>query len=263
MANKNLRTLAALGAMTVGGLFVVTSIPTTNYTNIALGLGIAVAGFVYLGRGLSKGRGREKNVVALDLIAVALIAVFFLTMLLGALSGLIGNDQPTQNITQFLLLMEFGGLLLTLVSGILVISPPVSKGKFNTIILYITANFAAFFLLNLIVPPASYRFLGLSIAPSSPLITVLISIPEETVFHVWLAPWLANISKTGALGGSFMQGIVATVYHLFVLGTQPAKLGIVFGAFFIAGFTAIKARYASVTFTNHLVNNFLSVFAGI
>lgn len=256
------RIILTLSAMLVGGIFVVTSITNTNYTNITLGLGIAVGAFIYLGRG-TRGRGGEKSVVAIDLIAVAIIAVFFLMMLLGALSGLIGNDQPTQNVTQFLLAMEFGGIVLALISGVLRIAASITKAKFNTIILYIAANFAAFFLLNLIVPPTSYKFLGLSIAPSSPLITVLISIPEETVFHIWLAPWLANVSKTGPLGGSFMQAIVATVYHLFVLGTQPAKLGIVFGAFFIAGFTAIKARFASVTITNHLVNNFLSVFAGI
>ena len=263
MVNRNMTLLIALAVMTIGGIYIVTSISSMNYANILVGTVITIGGFIYLGRGLSRGRGREKSVVALDFIAVALVAVFFLVMLLGALSGLVGNDQPTQNITQFLLLMEFGGLLLTLVSGILVLSPSVNRAKFNSIILYIAANFLSFFILNLIVPPVSYRFLGLSIAPSNPLITVMISIPEETVFHIWLAPWLANVSRTGALGGSFMQAIVATAYHLFVLGTQPAKLGIVFGAFFIAGFTAIKAKFASVTFTSHLVNNFLSVFANI
>ena len=249
--------------MIVGGIFIVTSLQSLNYTNIVIGVIIAGAAFILIGRGLSKGRERGRNTVAIDLIAVVLIATFFLTMLVGDLFGLIGRDQPTQNITQFLLVMEFGGLILTLISGGLVLNPVITTPKFNTAMLYIAANFAAFFVLNLIVPPASYKILGLSISPANPFIMVLISIPEETVFHVWLAPWLANVSRTGPLGGSFMQAIIASAYHLFVLGTQPEKLGVVFGAFFVTGFTAMQAKLASVTMTNHLVNNFISVLGRI
>ena len=257
--------LFILAAFLGGGIFIVVSIPSLNYLTLSIGLVVIAVAFILLGRSMSRGRSRgEKLYVAVDLLSVALMGIFFLSMAVGNLSGLVTNDQPTQNVTHFMIELGLIGIVMAFVSKVLRLTSGVSKVQFSKELIYISANFGAFLILNIIVPPTAYRILGLSsVLPSNPFITVMISVPEELVFRLWLGPWLGNISRTGAIGGSFMQAIIGTAYHLFVLGTNPSALGIVFASFFVMGFTAMRSKLLSITITDHLVNNFLSVTTGI
>ena len=256
MARNMTRILATIVAMGLGGFLIVGSLPTLNYFQAFIGSVIAAVGFIFLGRGMLRNRG--SFFVALDFAAVALIGIFFLSLLVSYLGGILGNDQQAINLVQFLMVFELVGLVMMFVSGVLRFAATISKTAFNTDLLYIVANFAGFFILNLLVPPSAPLLLKQSVSPGNPFVTVMISIPEETMFRGWLGPWLANISHTGPLGGSFMQGILFAVYHLFVYGTNPALLGIVFGAGFISGYRAIKTRILSVTIVDHMINNWLS-----
>jgi membrane protease YdiL (CAAX protease family) len=254
------RTLLTLGALFVGGYLIVSALPVLDYLQALVGSAIATVGFIFLGRGVGRGgRSSERLFVALDFTAVALIAVFVLTMILGALAGILGADQTTINLTEFLLEFEFAGIIMAFVSGVLRILPSISRSAFDTQLIYIVANFAGFFVLNLAVPPTTPLLFRQSVSPGNPFVTVMIAVPEESVFRLWLAPWLGNVSKTGALGGSFMSAILFAVYHLFVYGTHPVLLGIVFGAGLITAFSALKTRVLSVTIIDHLANNFISV----
>lgn len=257
MPKGTTRLLVTIIAMATGGFLVVGSIPTLDYFQAFIGSAVAAVGFVFLGRGVL--RNRSSFFVALDFAAVVLIGVFFLSLLISYLGGILGNDQQSINLVQFLMVFELVGVVMMFISGTLRFQFSITKSAFDTDLVYVVANFAGFFLLNLLVPPSAPLLLRQSVSPGNPFVTVMIGIPEETLFRGWLAPWLANISHTGPLGGSFMQAILFAVYHLFVYGDSPALLGIVFAAGFITGYTAIKTKVLSVTMFDHLANNFISV----
>jgi membrane protease YdiL (CAAX protease family) len=251
------RLITSVLAMGLGGFLMVGSIPTLDYFQALAGSVIVAAGFVFMGRGAFRGRGGEY--VAMDFAAVVLIGVFFLTLLVVNLGGVLSADQPTINLVSFLIEFELVGVVMMFVSGVLRFRGTLSRAVFDTDFVYIVANFAGFFILDLVIPPSAPILLRQSVSPGSPFVTVMIAIPEETLFRGWLAPWLANVSHTGPLGGSFLSAVLFAVYHLFVYGTSPALLGIVFGAGFITAYTAIKTKVLSITMTSHLVNNFLAV----
>lgn len=253
------RTAGSVILILFGAYLINISLLPLNYLNAIVGIIAATAGFVFLGRGRTRGRGGRKLTVAFDFISVVLVAIFALAIMFGGLGGLIGNDQASVNLSTFLLSMEGTAVILMLISGVFSVSPSVSKTVFNKQLLYIAASFAGFFVLNLVVPPTAPIFFKQSLASANNFTTVMISVPEETLFRGWLAPWLANVSRTGVIGGALGSAAIFMVYHLFVYGTNPAALLIVFGAGAIEGFAALKTGRLSTTLANHLGNNFISV----
>lgn len=253
------RTAGSVILILFGAYLINASLLPLNYVNALVGIIAATAGFVFLGRGRARGRGGRKLTVAFDFIAVVLVAIFALSIMFGGLGGLIGKDQASLNLSLFLLSLEGTAVILMLISGVFAVSASTSKTLFNKQLLYIAASFAGFFVLNLVVPPTAPVFFRQSLASANGFVTVIISVPEETMFRGWLAPWLANVSHTGVIGGSLGSAAIFMVYHLFAYGTNPANLLIVFGAGAIEGFAALKTGRLSTTLANHTVNNFLSV----
>src|SRR3990167_436252 len=201
---------------------------------------------------------RERFTVALDFISITLIAIFFLTLLFGGLGGLIGKDQASVNLAQFLIGFEVVGIIGATITKVLTLGDAkIGKQLFSKQLLYIMGSLAGFFLLNIVVPATvPFQF---SLATSGKFTAVMISIPEETVMRGWLAPWLANTSRLGILGGAVGSAALFTVYHLFVYGTSLGSLVIVFGAGLIAGFAVLKTGRLSTVMATHLFNNFLAV----
>ena len=198
---------------------------------------------------------RESPKVILDFIAITLIAMTGLVLLFGGLGGLIGEDQASVNLSFFMLAMLGLALSLMLVSGSVSLNADIGKSAFTQQITYVMASLAGFFILNLIVPPAvPYQ---LSLASSTRLVAVLISIPEELLFRGWATPFLAK--RMGKLGGVLAAAGLFMLYHLFVLGTDLAGLLIVFGAGVIAGFALLKTGRLSIPMAAHLFNNLISV----
>lgn len=244
--------------MLVGGYFISASASPVNYSLAVLGLAFSTLGFVLVGR--SSGRKMLKPLsVKHDPIAIVLDAIFFLAILFGVLGGIFGADQATQNLGNFLIEFNIVALVMATITRVLKVGMGIGKKAFGKEIFLISATMAAFFFLNLIVPPTVPLFFRKqSLATSGRFITDMISIPESNFFQGWLAPWLGNLSKTGIIGGALSSATLGMAYHFYVLGTNPAGLVIVFGAFAVASFTALSTKLQSGATVPHFLNNLLS-----
>ena len=254
---SKLLTLGGVASLLLGAWLINESISPPNYTTAVFGVMLAVAGAIFLGRMRAKGRGQPLK-VAFDFITIALLGIYLLSVFFGGLGGLIGKDQASLNLSLYLAGMTITGIVLAMVSGVFAVAQTVGKQAFNMQLVYIAATFAGFFFLNAVVPPAVPVPFQQSLATADRFVTVTISIPEEVLFRGWLAAWLGNVSHTGAIGGALGSAAIFTIYHLFVYGTVPRNLLIVFGAGAIAGFSALKTGRLSTTITTHLGNNFIS-----
>ena len=256
--NRNL-IIIGLATILLGGYFVATSASPINYSLAVIGLIFSVSGFVLFGRGLGRRAAKERLKVGLDPMAMVLDAVFVISILFGGLAGLIGNDQASINLGQFLIGMQLSALVMGFVTGSRTLTLGVGRAQFKQQLFLIVLTIGMFFVLNLIVPPKLPVFFQTqSLATSGKFVTIMISIPEENLFRGWLAPFLGNLSHTGIAGGTVSSAILFMTYHLFVLGTDPSKLFIVFGAGLVSGFTALRTRLMSSVQVPHFGNNFVA-----
>ena len=251
--------LGGLATILMGGYFIAIAASPINYSLAVIGLIFSVSGFILFGRGLGRRASKERLTVGLDPMAMVLDAVFILSILFGGLAGLIGNDQASINLSQFLIGMQLSALVMGFSTGSRRLTLGVNKMQFRNQIFLIVATLGMFFVLNLIVPPKLPVFFQTqSLATSGRFVTDMISIPEENLFRGWLAAFLGNLSHTGIAGGTASSAMIFMTYHLFVLGTDPSKLFIVFGAGLVSGFTALRTRLMSSTMVPHFVNNFIA-----
>lgn len=260
-----MRGLIVLGIAFVSALIIVNAGAARDWTTTLIGVGVGLAGFWWFGRG-KKGRS-ERLRVGYDFITVTLMGVFFLSIQFGGLGGIVSGSQPSINVAEFLLTFWAGGVIMWLISGVFDFKAEVGQLLFQKQVRYIALSFAAFFLTNLLVPPTVPLIFSQSVlftqagtlSSSGKLTTVLIGVPEEAVFRGWLAPWLANISRTGVIGGSIGSAALFLVYHFFVLGTSGVALTIIFGDGLVQGYVCLKTGVLGTSLFNHLGNNFLSV----
>lgn len=247
--------------LTLGGAYIssMSIDPTIDYVNAVFGIVVLTAGFIFLARGvLRNGRARPMK-VAFDLISIVLTAFYFMAILFGGLGGLIGSDQASQNLSNFLLGMGVVAIVMMLISGVFSLAPGTNLKTFSNQVLYIGMSFGGFLLLNAVVRPTVPIFFPQSLATANNFVTLVIAIPEELLFRGWLTPWIGNISKTGIAGGAIGSGFLFMVYHLFVYGTDLSALIIVFLAGVIQGIAAIKTGRLSTTMTTHIINNGISI----
>ena len=251
--------IGGLTTLLLGGYFLAVSASPINYNLAVIGLVFLVGGFVLFGRGLGRRAMKERLRVGLDPMAMVLDAVFILSILFGGLAGLIGGDQDSINLSQFLIGMQLSALVMGFSTGSRTLTLGVGRAQFRSQLFLIMLTLAMFFVLNLIVPPKLPVFFQTqSLATSGKFVTDLIAIPEENLFRGWLAPFLGNLSRTGIAGGAASSAVLFMVYHLYVLGTEPAKLFIVFAAGLVSGFTALRTKLQSSTTVPHISNNFIA-----
>lgn len=251
--------LGGLAVILLGGYFVAVSASPINYSLAVIGLIFSVSGFILFGRGLGRRVTKERLRVGLDPMAMVLDAVLILSVLFGGLAGLIGSDQASINLSQFLIGMQLSAIVMGFATGSRTLTLGVGRAQFRSQLFLIITTLGMFFVLNLIVPPKLPIFFQTqSLATSGRFVTDMISIPEENLFRGWLAPFLGNLSHTGIAGGAAGSAVLFMTYHLFVLGTDPSKLFIVFAAGLVSGFTALRTRLMSSTMVPHFTNNFLA-----
>ena len=101
--------------------------------------------------------------------------------------------------------------------------------------------------------------LSLSALPiSGCLFLVLMGISEEVLFRGFLTTLFVKMTGSSHIAVA-LSSVVGMVYHAAVYGASNTNLAIVFGSFFVLGFSYVLSGYRlSVPMVAHAIVNFLA-----